>query len=80
MQARHQNHEDDVHFGAGDIGWQALGPAIACTALAVIVVTMRWYTRWKVADCVGLDDYVIFISMVFCLRFLHIAHSADRVL
>ena len=53
-----------AHFGAKDIGWQALGPAIACTVLATAVIAARWYTRWKLVRCVGLDDYVIILSLV----------------
>ena len=52
------------HHGVGDISWQALGPATACTFLSVAVVAMRWYTRYKLASCVGLDDYVILLSVV----------------
>jgi hypothetical protein len=59
--------ENSAHLGAKDIGWQALGPALGCTLLAVSVVATRWYTRWKVANCVGLDDYVILVSVV-CTR------------
>ena len=55
---------DDAHFGVKDIGWQVLGPSIACTILSITVVAVRWYTRCKFARCVGLDDYVILLSMV----------------
>lgn len=51
-------------FGAEEIGWQALGPAIACTTLATTVVTLRWYTRCKLARCCGIDDVVILFSIV----------------
>lgn len=54
----------DVHFGANDIGWQALGPALGCTLLATVVVAARWYSRCRIARCVGLDDYVILLSLV----------------
>ena len=47
-----------------DIGWQALGPAIACTALASLVVATRWYARLHLVRCVGWDDYVILLSLV----------------
>jgi len=53
----------DVHFGAEQIGWQALGPAIACTILATLAVALRWYTRCKISRCLGLDDWVILFSM-----------------
>ena len=49
---------------AHDIGWQALGPAIAFTILATVIVTLRWYARYGVAQCVGPDDYVVLISLV----------------
>ena len=51
-------------FGAEEIGWQALGPAIACTILATTVVVLRWYTRYRLAQCTGVDDIVILFSMV----------------
>lgn len=53
-----------TNFGAQEIGWQALGPAIACTVLATTVVTLRWYTRCRLARCLGLDDIVILLSIV----------------
>lgn len=66
-----QEHVDDwaptpinTSFGSKEIGWQALGPAIACTALATAVVALRWYTRCRLARCVGLDDCVILFSVV----------------
>lgn len=51
-------------YAAKDIGWQALGPAIACTALATIIVAIRWYTRLKLSCSHGLDDFVITLSLV----------------
>lgn len=51
-------------FGAEEIGWQALGPAIACTIIATTFVTLRWYTRSRLAHCLGLDDVVILFSIV----------------
>lgn len=53
-----------AHFGASDVGWQALGPAIACTIVATAVVAARWYTRYRLVRCIGLDDYVILLSLV----------------
>jgi hypothetical protein len=51
-------------FGAKEIGWQALGPAIACTTLATTVVILRWYTRCRLARCLGVDDIIILFSIV----------------
>ena len=51
-------------FGSEEIGWQALGPAIACTVLATAVVTLRWYTHCRLARCLGVDDVVILLSIV----------------
>ena len=51
-------------FGAIDIGWEALGPAIACTALATLTVALRWYTRCKIVRCVGTDDIIVLLSLV----------------
>ena len=60
---------DAAHFGAQDIGWQALGPAVAFTILAGTVVSLRWYTRSRLAQCVGSDDYVILLSLVCDVNF-----------
>lgn len=53
-----------AHFGAGDIGWTALGPAIAFSLVATLVVALRWYTRSRLVRIIGLDDYVILLSLV----------------
>ena len=55
---------EKAHFGAGDIGWQALAPALGCSLLATLVVAARWYSRAKLARCLGVDDYVILLSLV----------------
>ena len=68
-----------TNFGAEEIGWQALGPAIACTVLATTVVTLRWYTRCRLARCLGVDDFIILLSIVStnCNR-TTILHQADH--
>ncbi|KXT01458.1 hypothetical protein AC578_9523 [Pseudocercospora eumusae] len=53
-----------AHFGAGDLGIEALGPTIAFTTLATLIVALRWYTRACLVRRVGKDDYVILISLV----------------
>jgi len=53
-----------VNFGARDIGWQALSPAIACSILSTTVVALRWFTRCRIVRCLGFDDYVILLSLV----------------
>ncbi|CAK1366496.1 unnamed protein product [Cercospora beticola] len=53
-----------AHFGAGDLGLDALIPAVLCTFVASIVVALRWYTRCKITHCIGLDDYVILLSLL----------------
>jgi hypothetical protein len=53
-----------AHLSSGDVGWVALGPAIAFTTLSTLVVALRWYARARIARCVGPDDYVILISLV----------------
>ncbi|KAK4621378.1 Wortmanamides biosynthesis cluster protein C [Fulvia fulva] len=55
-----------VHFGAGDIGWTAFGPAVGLSVLATVIVTLRWYTRARLVRIIGLDDWVILISLLFC--------------
>lgn len=53
-----------AHFGADDIGWQALGPAIACTVLASTFVALRWHVRRSISCCLGCDDVLISLSLV----------------
>ncbi|CZT21790.1 uncharacterized protein RCC_07656 [Ramularia collo-cygni] len=53
-----------VEFEDGDVGWQALGPAIALTTVSSVVVGLRWYARCKIVRRVGLDDYIILISLI----------------
>lgn len=55
---------EEAHLGADDIGWQALAPALACSIFATIVVAARWYSRCRLTRCVGVDDYVILLSLV----------------
>lgn len=66
-----RRNERLAHFGARDIGWQALGPAIACAILSTAVVGLRWYTRARLVRCLGWDDCVILLSLVnfFTLSF-----------
>lgn len=64
-----------VEFGAGDVGWQALGPAIVFTTLSTVVVALRWYTRYRLVRCVGFDDYIILLSLV---RFLVLQTQSDQ--
>lgn len=47
-----------------DLGWQALAPTVVCVVVATFVVASRWYARCKLARCVGLDDWMILISLV----------------
>ena len=49
-------------------GWQALGPAIVCMILAVIVVALRWCTRLSLTRRVGLEDYLITVALVAFLN------------
>jgi hypothetical protein len=71
-------------FGSEEIGWQALGPAIACTVLATTVVALRWYTRCRLARCLGVDDIVILLSIVSthynCTTGLHKTDHCRRYL
>lgn len=47
-----------------NISWQALAPALSLSALAFILVTVRWYTRLVIVHRVGADDLLIAISAV----------------
>lgn len=60
-----RDNPGSAHFGVEDVGWQALAPAIGCTLLSTAVVGVRWYTRCKLARCLGMDDYVILLSVVW---------------
>jgi hypothetical protein len=51
-------------LSATDVGWQSLGPAVAFTTVATLIVSMRWYTRGVLLRCVGREDGIITISMV----------------
>lgn len=53
-----------VEWGARDVGWQVLGPAIGLTVLSTTVVALRWYTRCRLVRNVGFDDYIILLSLV----------------
>ncbi|OCL09356.1 hypothetical protein AOQ84DRAFT_339054 [Glonium stellatum] len=46
------------------VRWWTLGPATACTILAVILVMLRWYTRLSLTRRVGLEDYFITVALV----------------
>jgi hypothetical protein len=50
------------------IGWRALGPGVAVTSLALIVLSLRWYTKLKLTGNVGPDDFLISLSMVGRLK------------
>ncbi|KAK1055754.1 hypothetical protein LTR33_014061 [Friedmanniomyces endolithicus] len=65
-----------AHFGADDIGWQALGPAIACVAASTCVVALRWYTRCRIVRCLGWDDYVILLSLLLAWAMLALIATA----
>lgn len=56
--------EATLRLSAKDIGWQALGPAIACAALSTFIVSLRWYTRCRIVRSLGWDDYIILLSLV----------------
>nr|POE72879.1 hypothetical protein CFP56_30818 [Quercus suber] len=55
---------ETAQVGAKDIGWQALAPAIVCTVASTVIVVLRWYTRYRIARCLGSDDCVILHSLV----------------
>lgn len=70
------DEDEATHFGAADIGWQALGPALACMFLATAVVSGRWVARRRIAKCEGLDDYVVSCSLV-CFARLRNSYAAN---
>jgi len=47
-----------------DYGWQALGPASAFTGLAIVILSLRWYTRVVLVRQVGPEDFVVSAAMV----------------
>ncbi|KAK0356747.1 hypothetical protein LTR59_000971 [Friedmanniomyces endolithicus] len=68
-----------AHFGADDIGWQALGPAIACVTASTCVVALRWYTRCRIVRCLGWDDYVILLSLLLAWAMLALVATAVQL-
>lgn len=49
-----------------NIGWLALGPAIAFCSIAMLIVLARWYTRLSLVRAAGKEDILISTSIV-CL-------------
>jgi hypothetical protein len=47
-----------------DIGYSALGSAVAFTVLALVSVIMRWYTRAFLIRQVRVDDLLITLALV----------------
>ncbi|WPH03710.1 Hypothetical protein R9X50_00659300 [Acrodontium crateriforme] len=60
-----------------DIGWQALGPTIACSILATSVVALRWYTRRHLFRRTGLDDHVILLSLILSWAMCSVTIAAN---
>lgn len=52
---------------AADIGYEALIPAVVLTALALITVALRWYSRAKLSGTYGVEDVVVTLALV-CSR------------
>ncbi|KAF2113783.1 hypothetical protein BDV96DRAFT_523333 [Lophiotrema nucula] len=50
-----------------DIGNHALGPAIAFSALALVSIVLRWYTRAFITRRVGTEDLLITAAMIISL-------------
>jgi hypothetical protein len=46
------------------MGWQALGPAVAVTTVAFVIVCLRLYTRGVLLRYVRQEDGLITLSMV----------------
>ncbi|KAK8203365.1 hypothetical protein M8818_005256 [Zalaria obscura] len=73
MSLVHSTHDKTLlFFGPGlkeiaavspDIGNEALGPTIALTVLATMVVGLRCWTRVYIVKGLGVDDYVILVSL-----------------
>lgn len=45
-------------------GWPALGPAIALSSCALVLICLRWLTRLFIIRKVGLDDWLLSAAMV----------------
>jgi hypothetical protein len=62
------NHNPGWFFvsskATADIGYQALVPAIIFTALALVAVLLRLYTRTYLVRRVGLEDVFLVIAVV----------------
>jgi hypothetical protein len=77
--------------GPADIGWHALGPAIALTAMAFATVVLRWYSRAIITRRVGLEDTLITLALLlsvaitgivgaeFGLDYSHVDNEDDEV-
>lgn len=60
---------------AADIGYEALIPAVVLTALALVTVAFRWYSRVKLSGTYGVEDVVITLALVCA-----VLNSKSRVL
>lgn len=49
---------------AADIGYEALIPAVVLTALALVTVALRWYSRVKLSGTYGVEDVVVTLAVV----------------
>ena len=49
---------------AANIGYQALIPAVILTALALVTVALRWYSRAKVSGTYGIEDVAVTLALV----------------
>lgn len=48
-----------------DIRYEALIPAVTFSALAILVVVLRWYSRvYSTAGSIGTEDYLVTLALV----------------
>ena len=62
-----------------NIGYHALGPAVAFTSLAVITFLLRWYTRAFIVRKIEWEDFYISAAMIMSLGITGIVGEGKHV-
>ncbi|KAJ4346439.1 uncharacterized protein N0V89_010368 [Didymosphaeria variabile] len=52
-----------------DIGYEALIPAVVLTALALLTIILRWYSRAKLSGVYGVEDVIVTLALIFSMAF-----------
>ncbi|KAF1964300.1 hypothetical protein BU23DRAFT_547697 [Bimuria novae-zelandiae CBS 107.79] len=54
---------------AAGISYEALVPAVVLTALAILTVGLRWYSRMRLSGVYGVEDVVVTLALIFSIAF-----------